>query len=218
MRTSSLALFRLGVALLGAGLSTGPVVAQTTDAGTLIVRARDRDVGTETFTVTTTANGIKISSHVRFNGRRPAPEFTANLDRVSDEDFAFQLETRGPAGGGQTYAVQKRNRLTVRQVALGAEHATELPGGASIIILADSVFSPYMQAAALATEAGRALTAVILPDTRRVAFTAQRSTSATGSVVRLTGGVEAEIRLGNRGELLRISLPSSGLEAVRARD
>ena len=194
------------------------MAAQMTDAGTLLVRAGARDAGTETFSVTTTTNGIKISSHVLFNGGRPAPEFTASLDRTSGEDFAFQLESRGPAGGGQTFAVQKRNRLTVRRVARGGEQATELPGGTSVIILADSVFAPYMQAAALATEAGRALTAVMLPDARRVAFTAQRSASADGNIVRLTGGLEAEIQLGNRGELLRILLPGSGLEAVRTRD
>lgn len=194
------------------------MAAQRSDAGTLLVRISDREVATESFSVTTTANGIKISSHVVFSGRRPVPEFIANLDRVSDEDFAFQLETRGPAGGGQTYAVQKRNRLTVRRVARGAEQATELPGGASVILLADSMFSPYMQVAALATESGRALTAIVLPAARRVAFTAQRSSSVDGSTIRLTGGVEAEIQLGNRGELLRISLPGSGIEAVRRRD
>ena len=218
MFTPSLRPVCLTVTLLGAAFSTSPICAQTTDAGTLLVRIHDREAGTESFSVTTTATGITISSHMVFAGRRPAPEFTTSLDRVSGEEFAFQLETRGPAGGGQTYAVQKRNRLTVRRVARGAEQATELPGGAAVIILADSVFSPYMQAAVLATEAGRALTAVLLPDARRVAFTASRSTSADGSTIRLTGGVVAEIQLGSRGELLRISLPGSGIEAVRQRD
>lgn len=209
---------RLAVALLAAGLSTSQVAAQATDAGTLLLRIGDREVATESFSVTTTTSGIKLNSHVVFSGRRPVPEFIANLDRVSGEDFAFQLESRGPAGGGQTYAVQNRNRLTVRRVARGAEQATELPGGATVIVLADSVFTPYLQAAALATESGRALTAVLLPAVRRVAFTARRTTSAEGSTIRLTGGVEAEIQLGNRGELLRISLPGSGIEAVRRHD
>ena len=218
MFTPSMITVRLTVALLGAGLSTSLVAAQTTDAGTLMLRIGDREVATESFSVTTTADGIKLNSHVVFSGRRPVPEFIVNLDRVSDEDFAFQLETRGPGGGGQTYAVQKRSRLTVRRVARGTEQATELPGGAAVIVLADSILSPYMQAAALATEAGRALTAVMVPDVRRLAFTARRSTSADGSTIRLTGGVEAEIQLGNRGELLRIFLPSPGIEAVRQRD
>jgi hypothetical protein len=211
MFTPSIRPICLTVALLGAALSIGPIAAQTTDAGTLLVRIHDREAGTESFSITTTA-------HMVFAGHRPVPEFIASLDRVSSEEFAFQLETRGPAGGGQTYAVQKRNRLTVRRVARGAEQATELPGGAAVIILADSVFTPYMQAAILATDAGRALTAVLLPDARRVAFTASRSTSANGSTIRLTGGVVAEIQLGNRGELLRISLPGSGIEAVRRRE
>jgi hypothetical protein len=218
MLTSSLRSVCLTVALLGAAPSVGPIAAQTTDAGALLVRIHGREAGTESFSVTTTATGITISSHMVFTGSRPAPEFTASLDRASGEEFAFQLDTRGPAGGGQTYAVQKRNRLTVRRVARGVEQATELPGGATVIVLADSVFTPYMQAAVLATEAGRALTAVLLPDARRVAFTASRSASADGSTIRLTGGVVAEIQLGNAGELLRISLPGSGAEAVRQRE
>ncbi|MEO8634201.1 MAG: hypothetical protein ABI587_02885 [Gemmatimonadales bacterium] len=216
MRPSFHVIIRLGLGLLAPGLTAGPMAAQATDTGTLLVRARDRDVGTETFSVTTTAKGIKLTSHVVYNGPRPAPELTASLDRASGEEFAFQLESRGAVSGRQTYAVQKRNRLTVRRVARGADQATELPGGATLIILADSVFAPYLQAAALATEAGSALTAVVLPEARRVVFTARRSPTATGSLIRLTGEVEAEIHLGTNGELLSISVPSLGLEAVRA--
>jgi hypothetical protein len=53
-----------------------------------------------------------------------------------------------------------------------------------------------------------------------MAFTAQRLPSATNgsTLIRLSGGVEGEIALGNRGELLRISLPVLGLEALRKRD
>ena len=218
MRTPSPALLRLGFTLLGTGLVAGPIGAQTADTGTLILRAGDRDVGAETFTITTTGTGIKLSSHAVFTGRRPAPEFTGTLDRSSGEDFAFQLEARGGASGGQTYAVQKRNRLTVRRVARSADQATELPGGVAVIVLADSLFAPYIQIVTLATEAGRPLTAVMLPAARRIAFIAQRSTTAEGSVTRLSGGLDGEIHLGNNGELLRIALPGSGLEAVRARE
>jgi hypothetical protein len=219
MRITSrlLSSFALALPLLGVTL-VRPVAAQTTDAGTLQLRTGGRDIGTETFTLTITGSGITFSTRAAYAGRRPAPEFTANLERQGGEDFAFQLEARGGNGGGQTFAVQKRNRLTVRRVARGADQATELPGGPAVIILADSVFLPYLQAVALATEAGRPLTAVMLPDARRVSFSAQRSVTSGGTLVRLSGGLDAEIELGSHGEVLRISLPGSGQEAVRSRN
>jgi hypothetical protein len=44
------------------------------------------------------------------------------------------------------------------------------------------------------------------------------SAETGGTLLRLSGGLEGEIALGNRGELLRITLPGLGLEAVRKRD
>jgi hypothetical protein len=38
---------------------------------------------------------------------------------------------------------------------------------------------------------------------------------AGGQLIRISGGMQGEVLLGNAGEVLRISLPSLGLEAVR---
>ena len=206
--------------VLSLALATSPLRAQTADEGTLVIRSGGREIGAESFRLTSGDAGLRITSKVTYSGSRPPLELSASLERTgSTEELAFQLEHRGGAAGSQVYAVQKRNRLTIRRVERGVEQASETPGGASLVLLADSVFALYLQFLPLATEAGRTLNAVLPLEGRRLSFTAQRlPAQAGGTLIRLSGGVEGEIALGNRGELLRISLPALGLEAVRKRD
>ena len=196
-------------------------VAQVADEGTLIIRSAGRDIGVETFRVTTGAAGLRITARSSFAGTRPPTELSASLDRAAEgTELAFQLERRGGGGAGQIYAVQKRNRLTIRRVERGSEQASEVPGGEGLVLLADSIFALYLQFVPLATESGRVLSAIVPQGVRRLQVTAQRqrSSQAGGTLLRLSGGVEGEVALGNRGEVLRISLPALGLEAVRKRD
>lgn len=211
---------RLVVSILLAAAPSSSV-AQIADEGTLIIRSGGRDIGAETFRVATGAAGLRITARASFAGSRPPTELSASLERAAEgTELAFQLERRGGGGAGQIYAVQKRNRLTIRRVERGGEQASEVPGGEALALLADSVFALYLQFVPLATESGRALTAVFPQGVRRLPVTAQRqrSSQAGGTILRLSGGVEGEIALGNRGEVLRISLPALGLEAVRKRD
>jgi hypothetical protein len=79
------------------------------------------------------------------------------------------------------------------------------------------VLVTYLAIVPLATEGGRSLTAVFPETARRTSFTAIRRATSGGSVVRLTGGLEGEIELGDSGQVLRITLPAIGLEGVRQR-
>jgi hypothetical protein len=209
-------LLLLPLTLAGTSLS-----AQTADEGTLVIRSGGREIGSESFRVTAGDAGLRITSKVSYAGGHPPLELVASLERTGPSDeLAFQLEHRSGPSGNQVYAVQKRNRLTIRRVERGGEQASETPGGADLVLLADSVFALYLQFLPLATESGRTLNAVLPLEGRRLSFTAQRlpSAQAGGTLIRLSGGVEGEIALGNRGELLRISLPALGLEALRKRD
>lgn len=199
-------------------LATAPVRAQgpAGDHGVLVIRNAEREVGGETFEVDPGTAGYRITVRAVYTAVRPATEFTASLDRGPGTELAFQLSRRSGATGGQIYVVQKRNRLTVRQVGRGAERASELPGGPGIVVLSDSVFSLYLQIPPLATPAGVDLTAIFPQDARSVAFTARHTgPEAPAGVIRLSGGIEGEIELGNAGEVLRISIPAIGLEARR---
>jgi len=204
-------------------LAAAPVSssAQVADEGTLIIRSAGREIGSEAFRVTTGEAGLRITARASFPGARPPTELSASVERAGRlGDLAFQLERRGPAGGTQVYAVQKRNRLTIRRIEKGGEQASEAPGGESLVLLADSVFALYLQFVSLATEAGRPVGVVVPLGVRRLTVSVQRVRpgQAGGTVLRLSGGLEGEVVLGNRGELLRISLPALGFEAVRKRD
>jgi hypothetical protein len=206
--------------VLCSALVAGPLDAQVADEGSLIIRAGAREVGTESFRVTSGEAGLRITARATYAGNRPPLELVASLERNPGGDLAFQLEHRGGGAGSQVYAVQKRNRLTIRRVERGGEQASEAPGGSGIVLLADSVFALYLQLLPVAPDAGRALTAVLPYTGRRVSVHIRRlpSGESGGTLLRLSGGLEAEIALGNRGELLRITLPSLGLEALRKRD
>lgn len=212
--------------LLGMGLATPgilalaltalPLSAQYTDQGTLLIRAAGHEVGTETFKITLDSTSMRITGRSVY-GTRASADMTVTLDRGREGELGFQLDRRGEQRGAQIFAVQKRNRITVRRVERGTEQASELPGGPRTALLADSVFSIFYQLVVLA-EAPGPINVLYPQGTRRLTMTVERTGSATGSVVRFHGGVEGEIEVGNRGQVLRIQLPSLGLEAVRKAD
>lgn len=194
--------------------TSSPLVAQDRGERTLVIQAGERSVGSETYSITPRAGGLRIVTRASYTTVRPGLELAASVDRGSGAELAFQLERRTGKNSSQVYAVQKRNRLTVRRVDRGAEEASELPGADNVVLLADSVFSLFFQIANLATDSGRPLTAIFPQTGRRVELFAQLVPSPAGTLVRFTGGLEGEIQLGNQGEVLRISLPSLGLDAV----
>jgi len=205
-----------GPGFVALALVAFPLSAQLADQGTLLIRAAGREVGTETFRITADSATLRVNAHAVYIGRG-ATDLTATVDRGRDGELAFQLERRGGEHASQIYAVQKRNRLTVRRVERGAEQASELPGGARTALLADSVFSILYQLLPLA--AGNGPVNVVFPQgTRRLSLTLDRVKSGSGTLVRFRGGLEGELEVGNRGEVLRIQLPSLGLEAVRKPD
>jgi hypothetical protein len=201
-------------------LWAGPVAAQVADQGTLIIRAGSREIGVESFQLTPTASGIRLTARAAYLSPRPGVELTASLDRSGETEGAFQLRRKAGPASAEIYAVLKRNRLTVRRVERGAEQASESPGGPGLVLLADSVFALYLQVIPLATEEGRVLTAVLPQTVRRLSFTAQRGSSPEpgASLIRLSGGLDGVIELGSKGEVVRISLPGLGLEAIRKRE
>ncbi|MBK6421451.1 MAG: hypothetical protein IPI38_04310 [Gemmatimonadetes bacterium] len=211
---------RFAALLLTPAVPPAPAAAQSPDEGTLVIHAGDREVGGESFRVTVTEGTVRVASKSVFTGTRPATEFTVNSERTATGALAFQLAYRGVAGAGEVYAVQQRSRLTMRRVEKGAERASEVPGGPSILLLADSTFSPILQAISLAAETPRAVTAFIPRSGRKLALTIRRVPAAAGGSdqVQITGDLEASIDLGPGGEVVRILYPSLGMEAVRKRD
>lgn len=194
-------------------LAQAPAVkAQTLDQGTLIIRSGAREVGAESFRIVADSASLRITSRTTYGSR--AAEFTTTVERARGSDAAFQLDWRGTPHNGQLYAVLKRNRITVRRVEKGVEQASELPGNPRILFGADSVFSILYQVAWLAPQSGQ-VPALYPQGNRRLSLTVERSTSPQGILYRLRDGLEGQIEIGNSGQVLRIYLPSLGLEAVR---
>ncbi len=197
-------------------LSAAPLHGQGTRAGTLVIRHGNRDIGAESFRVAPDGSGSRITSRTSYSATPPLLTLEVNVVQSNGEG-AFQLDRRRGDSGAQVYAVQRRNRVTIRRVARGAEEATELPGSGDLLLLADSVFGPLMQLIPLATPTPRTVAALFPESGRRISFQVQRlpGPGQRGTLIRMSGMLEGEIQLGDGGEVLRISLPALQLEAHR---
>lgn len=209
----------LGAALLSS-LGTASLAAQAAEEGGLVLRVGEREVGGETYRVVHITGGLRITSKTVFTGTRPAPEFTVSSERSDSGSLAFQLAYRDSGSAGEVYAVQQRNRLTIRRVERSSERASELPAPRRVVLLADSTFAPFIQLVPLAGEDPQPVVGLYPRSGRRVNLTVQRRAlpDRSGTVVQVSGDLVGEIRLGNRDELLGISFPGFGMEAVRRRD
>jgi hypothetical protein len=194
-----------------------PLHGQEAGAGTLVIRQGSREIGAESFRITPDGAGRKIASRTSYSATPPLLTLEVTVV-VQGGEVAFQLDRRQGDAGAQVYAVQRRNRVTIRRVARGAEEASELPGSGDLLLLADSVFGPLLQLIPLATATPRVITALFPESGRRISFRVQRlgGGDQRGSVIRMSGMLEGEMHLGNDGEVLRILLPALQLEAHRS--
>ena len=209
----------LAATLLGPAIPAGGIAAQASDEGTLVIQHGPQEIGGESFRVVATDSSLRITAHTVYPGTRPPREFTVTVERSTAGGLAYQRAYQGPAGSGEVYAVLQRNRLTVRRVEKGKEQAREVPGSAALILVADSAFAPLLQFVAAASETPTPVQAFVPGTGRRLRVLVQRGPQAGGgTVVTLSGDLEGEIRLGDRGDVQRITLPSLGLDAVRRRE
>lgn len=209
---ASLPALLLGAALVG---SHPPPLEAQVDEGTLVIYAGARRVGAEQFQAGPDGGGTKLTSKVSY---LRAPQLSLELSVVyHDRESAFQSDRRCGGSPRQVYAVQQRNRVTIRRIDAGGEQASELPGSPDLVLLADSAFSPYLRLIPLAAGGPRTLKGLFPESGRRVSFQVERRAAASGSgiQIRLLGDLEGEILLGADDEVLRISLPALGLEARR---
>jgi hypothetical protein len=199
----------------------GPLAAQASDHGLLVIRQQGREVGQEVFVRRWGPPGTpeSLSTTASYPRTRPAVELIAALRRPGLREATFQLERRQPGAAVFHYAVLSGHRVTVRRVERGGEQAAEYPAPGPVVLLADSVLALYAQIVSLA---GRGDLVAIFPATgQRVGFAAECGPSsrdpggAGGQVCRLSGGLSGEVEVGPDGRLLRVSLPARGVEGLR---
>jgi hypothetical protein len=209
--------FPLPALCLGAALLAvrAPAVWAQADHGSFVILQGGRAVGAERFEVSPDGDGSKTTASVSY---LQAPLLSLQLSIVYHQaEQAFQLDRRQGEESAQVYAVGRRNRVTVRRVSPAGEKASEVPGGADLVLLADSAFAPLLRFIPLAADGPRTVK-VLYPETgRRGAVRIERrpAPNGTGTLIRLSSDLEGEILVSSAGEVLRILLPGLGLEARR---
>ena len=198
--------------MIAAPLAAG---AQVRDEGVLELRLAGAEAGLERFSVAPTTGGFRLTSELTFSAVRPPLQFAMSVDRSSPGDFAFQFR-RSAAPSAQFFAILGKNRLTLRRIEVGTEHASESRGTPDMVPLADSMVAPLLQLVPPPGETERTSTAVYPQGNRRVRVVAIRATEPDSSVrVTLSGGLEGILILAPDGTLRRASLPGLRLEAER---
>ena len=155
-----------------------PLAAQA-EQGTFVIVAGGRTVGAERWEVRPDAAGTRTTSTVSY---LLTPLLALEVSAVyGASDQALQLTRRQGEASAQTFAVQQRNRVTVRRVAPGGEKASEFPGGPDVVLLADSAFAPLLRLLPLATSTPRTVK-ILYPESGR------RGQVRRDAVGRLRGG------------------------------
>ena len=204
--------------------SAGRGFAQEPLETKLVIQQGGREIGREVFTLrggrARGAPGTTLTAAAYYPLKNPELKLTAGLERTAEYALAkFQLEVEGPAGTTVILAAGSGARLIIRTVAKGSEAGRELPGGPDVVLLDDQVFSLYYQVIDLATQSGKALTAIFPRTNRRGSFTARKEAGEGGSTrVTLNGNIRGTLLTGPDGGLVRVELPESGTIVTRAKD
>lgn len=217
------------LALLAQVPATGVI-----DQGTLAIRADTQEVGRETFSVLERhvgdrTSGWLIDASARWPGGgvgRPAvfaPVIEIGSDSLT-QALSFNV-TGGPAPI-RISGVPGRGRFTLRAVSPGVERAREVASDSSLVIIDDSVFTPYLLVAWRARTEPESLTAIFPRTAQRARLAVQDLGSETTTVNRdqatlrhvlITGGPAGPVHvwLGSGSRLMKVEIPDRKLIAER---
>ena len=208
---------------VGLACATG-AEGQAPDQGTLVIKQAGRELGREEFVIRNGraggAQGTTITTRGRFPAVAPALTQEGVVERRSDGSFISMQVTReaDPVVSRFLAEVTPRNVLRIHaSTSGGAEGVREYPAVPRLIGLVENSFALYAAVVPLATPEGTTLTALFPEDGRRVAFNARKDPGegGTGSSIVMSGEINGTIWLDPNGQILRLELPSTGLEAVR---
>ncbi len=206
-------------------LPTGQAMGQESLETKLVIQQGGRETGREEFTLRQGrgrgAPGTTLIALARYPATNPQLKLAATLERTSESALAkFQLDVEGPGGTTVILAAGSGARLIVRTVAKGSEAGRELPGGPDVVLLDDAVFSLYTAVADLATNGGKALTAVFPRTSRRASFVARLESGGEAGAKRVTlsGGIDGSLVTDAKGRLQRLELADPGIVVTRAPD
>ena len=204
-------------------LAPGSLPAQAADEATLLLRRGREEVGKETFRVLAGRGrglpGSTLAVTAEYPGRRPDVALTAMLSRTpAGEVTAFQFERSGGSDTTRVLGEVAGQRTTVRMTRGTIESARQYPASPGLVVLADSVHALLSQLGPLATAEGRRLAGLYPLTGRRITLVATLAPgdASGGRVVEVTGDLTATVSFDAAGRLRRVTLPASGITAVRA--
>jgi hypothetical protein len=215
----------------GAFLLAALALQGTIDQGVLVIRRDTLEIGREAFRLTGAPSrgdtSWTLSTTVRFDRGRPV--VTLNPVLVVGRDSqprTLQYAVADAAGSRTILAGVNRTRLTVREVAPGAERAREYHVPGRTVLLDDSVFTLYVVAAWHAGASPVRVTAVYPRGGRQETLTLTdhgvQATTVNRDPARLrrvtiTGGAAGPVHvwLAPDGAVLKVDIPERRLRAER---
>jgi len=214
---------RRALGLTFALLSPTALAAQGPDEATFLLRHGRDEVGREHYRVLEGRGrgqaGSTFAVTAEYPARHPELSVTVLVSRTPGGTLtAFQLERATRRDTTRILGEVAGGRLTIRMARGATEAARQLPATGCLVILADSIHTLLAQVGPLATEGGRELTGLYPESGRRISLTAtlSQADASGGRVVEVTGGIVGRVTYDSSGRLVRVSVPASGLTAVRA--
>ena len=202
------------------------------DQGTFVIRADTQEVGRETFRVLErrvgdSTSGWLLVASARWTGTGRtaiyAPVIEINHDSMTQ---ALSFDVSGGPVPVRISGQPGRRRFTLRYVSPGIERARELPADRALVVIDDSVFTPYLVVAWRARAPVESLT-VVFPRTAlraRVALqnlgtesTTLNRDQATLQHILISGAPAGPVHLwlGSGGRLMKVEVPDRKLVVER---
>lgn len=214
---------RMAAALLLALPAVAPAQRPVMDEGTLLVSRNGTRVGRESFRIQAaekgrflTATGQSVVGDVRIT---PA----LSVDSASGTPVLYRVEARSGGTAERLQATGRPGRLSAAFHRAGGESAKEYVLTGKVVVLDDELYHQYAllpllgwtgPVTVIVPRQGSQLAAVLTD--RGAAFVRVDGTDvpARHLVLELAGG-HHDIWVDSRGRLLRVAIPSRGVEAVR---
>jgi hypothetical protein len=213
-------------------LLQGPAAGGVIDQGTFVIRADTEEVGRETFRllerrVGDSTSGWLLDASARWTGTGRLAVYAPVIE-VGRDSMTLALSFN--VGGGpvplRISGQPTRSRFTLRYVSPGVERARELPADRALVVIDDSVFSPYLLIAWRARATPESLTVVfprnavrarVAMQDRGTESTTLNRDQATLRHVLISGGPSGPVHLwlGSGGRLMKVELPDRKLTAER---
>lgn len=209
--------------LLATALLLVPVTAtaQAADEGVFIIRKGGEEIGREEFSIRPDSprpGRTTIVARSQYVGARAPLQLTATLELDSlNHLISFRLSHDSGAGPSRYSADAGPRVLIIHQVSRGSERAREMPGGPEILTIDEGVYALLTALTARATEQGKQVPLIYPRTGERGTVTVRRESTGSGVVARLSGDLRGSIRLDDRGRMVSMEFPASGIEILRLR-